>query len=119
MGQAMPTDHPIHILRSPDRVRVLWRGRVVAQSDAALELREHTYPPVIYIPRGDADMKLLVRSALETTCPYKGVANYFSLVGDDATDEDAVWTYESPLPVAADIKDHLAFYPNKVQIMRG
>ncbi|MGA2792940.1 MAG: DUF427 domain-containing protein [Roseiarcus sp.] len=115
----MPSDHPIRISRSPERVRVLWRGRVVAQSDSALELREHTYPPVLYIPRGDADMKHFVRSALETTCLYKGVANYFSLVADDATDKDAVWTYESPLPVAADIKDHLAFYPNKVQITRG
>lgn len=115
----MPFDHPIHICRSPDRIRVLWRGRVVAQSDAALELREHTYPPVIYIPRSDADMKLFVRSALETTCPYKGVAKYFSLVAADATDKDAVWTYESPLSVAAEIKDHLAFYPDKVQIVRG
>ena len=115
----MPTDHPIHIAPSPDRVRVLWRGRVVAQSEAALELREHTYPPVLYIPRRDADMKLFVRSALETTCLYKGVANYFSLVADDAADKDAVWTYETPLPVAAEIKDHLAFYPNKVQILRG
>jgi uncharacterized protein (DUF427 family) len=115
----MPSDHPISISRSPDRVRVLWRGRLVAQSDSALELREHTYPPVLYIPRGDADMKYFVRSALETTCPYKGVANYFSLVADDVTDKDAVWTYETPLPVAAEIKDHLAFYPSKVQITRG
>jgi uncharacterized protein (DUF427 family) len=115
----MASDHPIDISPAPDRVRVTWRGRLVAESDAALELREHTYPPVLYIPRGDADMSHFARSALETKCPYKGVANYFSLVADGATDKDAVWTYESPLPGVAAIKDHLAFYPDRVQITRG
>ncbi|MGO8799842.1 MAG: DUF427 domain-containing protein [Roseiarcus sp.] len=115
----MSSDHPIRIVRVPERVRVMWRGRPVAQSDAALELREHSYPPVLYIPRADADMKHFVRSDLETTCPYKGVAHYFSLAADDATDKDAVWTYETPLPAVAEIRDHLAFYPDKVQITRG
>ncbi len=115
----MASDHPIHISPSPVRVRVMWRGRLVAESDAALELREHTYPPVLYIPRGDADMAYFARSAQETKCQYKGVANYFSLVADDATDKDAVWTYESPLPGVAAIKDQLAFYPDRVQIARG
>jgi uncharacterized protein (DUF427 family) len=115
----MASDHPIDISPSPDRVRVVWRGRSVAQSEAALELREHTYPPVLYIPRRDVDMKHFARSALETKCPYKGVAHYFSLVADGATDQDAVWTYESPLPGVAAIKDHLAFYPDRVQITRG
>jgi uncharacterized protein (DUF427 family) len=113
------SDHPIHISLSPIRVRVTWRGKLVAGSDAALELREHTYPLVLYIPRRDADMKHFARSALETKCPYKGVANYFSLVADGAADKDAVWTYESPLPGVAAIKDHLAFYPDRVQIARG
>jgi uncharacterized protein (DUF427 family) len=115
----MSKDHPIHISPAPDRIRVVWRGKTVAETQAALELREHIYPPVIYIPRGDADMKLLARSALETTCPYKGIANYFSLVADDGTENDAVWTYESPIATVAEIKDHLAFYPNKVEILRG
>ena len=114
----MPEDRVITVSPAPDRVSVVWRGKVVAKSDAALELREHNYPPVVYIPRGDADMTLFVRSALETTCPYKGVANYFSLVADEATEQDAVWTYESPLPAVAAIKDCLAFYPNKVQFVR-
>jgi uncharacterized protein (DUF427 family) len=115
----MASDHPIQISPAPDHVRVMWRGRLVAESDAALELREHSYPPVLYIPRGDADMAQFARSAHETKCPYKGVANYFSLVADDATEKNAVWTYESPLPGVAAIKDHLAFYPDRVQITRG
>jgi uncharacterized protein (DUF427 family) len=115
----MSQDHPIDISMAPDRVRVVWRGKTIADSRSALELREHTYPPVIYIPRGDADMKRFARSALTTTCPYKGIANYFSLVAEGGTEKDAVWTYEAPISAVAEIKDHLAFYPDKVEILRG
>lgn len=115
----MPSDHPIRIARCPEPVRVTWRGRLVAHSAAALELFEQGHPPVLYIPRRDAELKYFSRSALETTCPYKGVAHYFSLMADDAADKDAVWTYEAPLSAVAGIKDYLAFYPDKVQITRG
>ena len=115
----MTVDHPIHIAPARTKVKILWRGKVVAESENALELLEHTYPPVIYVPRADADMALLERSDRETICPYKGVANYFSLVSDGVAERNAVWTYESPLPTAAGIKDHLAFYPDKVEIQRG
>jgi uncharacterized protein (DUF427 family) len=27
---------------------------------------------------------------------------------------NAVWTYENPYPAVAEIKDYLAFYPNRV-----
>ena len=113
------SDHPITIAPARERVTVSWRGRVVARSDRALELREASYPPVLYIPREDAEMALFARTARQTTCPFKGVANYFSLAADGASDENAVWTYETPKPGVAAIKEHLAFYPDKVTIARG
>ena len=114
----MTADHAIKIAPAPGRVRVVWNGRTIATSIAALELREHTYPPVVYIPRADADMAFYERSAHVTHCPYKGAANYFSLHGGGVRDDNAVWTYETPLPEAAALKEHLAFYPNKVEIIR-
>ncbi len=114
----MPADHAIKIAPAAGRVRIVWNGRTIATSDAALELREHTYPPVVYIPREDADMAFFERSAHVTTCPYKGSANYFSLRDGGARDDNAVWTYETPLPEAAALKQHLAFYPNKVEIIQ-
>jgi uncharacterized protein (DUF427 family) len=69
---------------------------------------------VQYIPRDDADMGLLVRSTHTTHCPYKGDAAYYSLSVDGRTAENAVWTYETPFPAMADIKEHLAFYPDRV-----
>jgi len=107
-------DHPITIESSPKRVRVSFNGRVVANTARALILREASLPPVYYIPRADADMALFERTAHGTHCPYKGDAAYYSLAVDGRASENAVWTYETPYPAVAKIKDHLAFYPNRV-----
>jgi uncharacterized protein (DUF427 family) len=107
-------DHPITIARNPNRVVVTVAGRVVADTRAALILREAAYPPVQYVPRKDVNMALLERTEHATYCPYKGDCAYFSipLGGDRST--NAVWTYEAPYPAATLIKDHLAFYADRV-----
>ena len=107
-------DHPIAIEPNPHRVRVLLGGVIVAETTRALTLKEASYPPVQYIPREDAQMDLFVPSAHVTHCPYKGDASYFSLTAGGLAKRDAVWSYENPAPAVARIKDHLAFYPNKV-----
>ena len=114
----MPDDHPITIAPAEGRVVARWRGRTIADTRRALELREHVYPAVFYIPREDADMTLFARSATETSCPYKGRANYFSLREGESEDADAVWTYEDPKTGVSAIKGHLAFYPDRVEIVR-
>ena len=104
----------ITIAPHPGRVRVLFAGKAVAESDNALSLREGRYPPVLYIPRSDANMALYRRTAHSTHCPHKGDAAYFSLSVGEQTAENAVWTYEAPFAGVAQIKDHLAFYPDRV-----
>lgn len=105
-----------HIAISPHtgRMRVLFAGEVVADSRNALTLREGRYPPVLYIPRSDANMAHYRRTAHSTHCPHKGDAAYFSLSVGGRTAENAVWTYEAPFAGVAEIKDHLAFYPDRV-----
>ena len=107
-------DHPITIARSANRVVVKVGGRIVADTRDALILQEASYPPVQYIPRKDVDMTLLAPTDHTTYCPYKGDCAYFSipLGGEHAT--NAVWTCEAPYPTVAVIKDHLAFYPDRV-----
>jgi uncharacterized protein (DUF427 family) len=95
-------------------VRVTFNGRIVADTPRALILREASLPPVYYIPRADAEMALFERTVHATHCPYKGDAAYYSLAVDGRASENAVWTYETPYPAVAEIKDHLAFYPNRV-----
>jgi uncharacterized protein (DUF427 family) len=114
-------DHPITIEPEPGRVVVRHGGRTVADTTRALALREAGMAPVRYVPREDADMAALERTARTTRCPYKGEASYFTVRGVDgrAAAENAVWSYEAPYPAVAAIKDHLAFYPDRVEVAVG
>jgi uncharacterized protein (DUF427 family) len=107
-------DHPITIEHNPKRIVVEVAGRVIAESRNALALKEANYPVVQYIPRKDVDMSLLERSDHLTYCPYKGDCNYFSIPVGGPKSVNAVWTYEAPYAAVAEIKDHLAFYPDRV-----
>ena len=106
----VPRSH-IVTQRSHKRVRVTVNGEVIADSRAALELKEGNYPVAYYLPRLDVRMGRLARTSHSTHCPFKGDASYFSIVDGP---ENAVWSYERPYDEMADIKDLLAFYPNKV-----
>ena len=108
-------DHPIAIAPNPKRVVVTAGGKVIADTNAALTLREASYPAVQYIPRDDVDLGVLDRSDHHTWCPYKGEASYFSIPGIDRG-ENAIWTYEHPHDAVASIRDYLAFYPDRVTI---
>ncbi len=94
---------------NPRRVVVRLGDRVIADTTAALTLREAGYPPVQYIPRADVDMTALDRSQTQTYCPYKGDASYFSIPAGGVRSVDAIWTYETPYDSVAAIKDHIAF----------
>jgi len=109
-------DHPITIAPSPKRVVVKVAGRVVADTRRALSLKEASYPAVNYIPHEDVDMTLLERSTHSTYCPYKGDCSYFSIPLGGETARNAVWSYEAPYAAVAEIKDRLAFYPDRVTV---
>jgi uncharacterized protein (DUF427 family) len=79
-----------------------------------LTLREANYPAVVYVPRKDIDMTLLERTDHATYCPYKGDCAYFSIPAGGERAVNAVWTYENPYETVARIRDHLAFYPDRV-----
>jgi len=110
-------DHPITIEKNPNRVVVMLNGQKLAETSHALSLREATYPAVQYIPRVDVDMARLTRTAHATYCPFKGDCSYYSLPSLGERGENAVWTYETPYPAVAEITGHLAFYPDRVEIV--
>jgi uncharacterized protein (DUF427 family) len=107
-------DHPITIECNPNRVVISLAGRVIADTQDALILTEAGYAPVNYIPRKDVDMALLERTDHATYCPYKGDSAYYSIPSGGERSLNAVWTYETPYAAVAPIKDHLAFYPDRV-----
>lgn len=107
-------DHPITIERNPSRVVVSVGGCVIADTLDALTLKEASYPAAQYIPRKDVDMSLLARTDHGTYCPYKGDCAYYNIPVGGPRSANAVWTYEAPFAAVAAIKDHLAFYPDRV-----
>jgi uncharacterized protein (DUF427 family) len=107
-------EHPITVEPNPARVVVTFAGQVIADTTSALTLRESTYPGVQYIPRDDVDLTALEGSSQQSYCPFKGDAGYFSIRVGDRFAQDAVWTYEAPYDAVSQIKDHVAFYPDRV-----
>ncbi len=112
-------DHPIRIAPTPHRVTVIRDGHTIATSEHALTLREADYPPAQYIPFEDVDASVLQATEHTTHCPYKGDANYYSLVIDGDTSENTVWQYTSPHAAVSPIAGHVAFYPDRVQISQS
>jgi uncharacterized protein (DUF427 family) len=111
-------DHPISI--EPSRAHVIVRvaNIEIANSANALLVREANYPPVLYIPRKDAEMSLLERTTHSTHCPYKGDCSYYSIPIGGTKSVNAVWTYETPYAAVAEIQGHLAFYRDRVDSLR-
>ncbi len=109
--------HPITIEPIRGRVQVRVNGELVADTSAALELREATLPVVQYIPFDDVVADRLTRTDTSTYCPFKGDASYYSVTTSSGdTVDDVIWTYEEPYPAVAAIAGHVAFYPNKAEI---
>ncbi|BBX75431.1 hypothetical protein MSHI_33370 [Mycobacterium shinjukuense] len=109
--------HPITIEPTNGRVQVRVNGELVADTSAALHLKESNYPAVQYIPLADVAPNVLTRSDTSSYCPYKGEASYYGVTtAAGGTVDDVVWTYEHPHPAVAAIAGHVAFYPDKAEI---
>jgi uncharacterized protein (DUF427 family) len=107
-------DHPISIERNPARVVVMVAGRVIADTRDALTLREADYPAVQYILREDVDFSQLERTDHATYCPYKGDCSYYSVPAGGKKSVNAVWSYDDPYPAVAQIRERVAFYPDRI-----
>ncbi|MEO6603661.1 MAG: DUF427 domain-containing protein [Polyangiaceae bacterium] len=114
-GYATNPDHTVVAQPFKGRVVVEANGKVLVDTEHALEVREANYPPVYYVPRRDTRMTDLVSTDHHTGCPYKGQASYFSIVGGA---ENAVWSYEHPYDEVLSIREYLAFYPNRVDAIK-
>jgi uncharacterized protein (DUF427 family) len=109
-------DHPIAVTPSSSHVVVTVGDRVVADSSGALKMQEASYPPVYYVPLTDLDSAVLEPSDTTSYCPYKGEASYYSIKTPEGVVKDAIWFYEAPYDAVAEIVDHVAFYPDRVQL---
>jgi len=106
--------HPITVTPNPAHIVVTVAGKVVADTTRALTLQESNYPAVQYIPIADVERSLLERTETTSYCPFKGDASYYSIPAGGDKSVDAIWVYEQPHDAVAEIKDHVAFYPDRV-----
>jgi uncharacterized protein (DUF427 family) len=110
-------DHPITIEPHAGHVTVRRGDTLIAETDRALELHEASYPAVLYVPLADVDQGSLGDSDQHTYCPYKGEASYFDIVpSQNGTDAGAMWYYPEPYGAVEAIRDHVAFYTDRVAI---
>lgn len=90
--------------RGQPRVRAIWNGVVLAESERTLVVESNHYFPPESLRR-----EYLSESRRRSVCPWKGIASYYTIEVDGSRNEGAAWTYPKPTPLARRIKDHVAF----------
>jgi len=96
-------------------VEVFFAGRRIASSGNALRILETSHPPTVYIPIADIEEDVLIKSEQTTFCEWKGKGNYYHLESGSQRVENAAWYYPDPKKAYHALKDHLSFYPSKVE----
>jgi uncharacterized protein (DUF427 family) len=95
-------------------IQVVFDDVVIADTHRARRVLETSHPPTYYIPPDDVRMEHLAQTARSSWCEWKGQARYYTVRVGDRTARDAAWAYPSPAPGFEEIRDHLAFYPAKM-----
>lgn len=86
-------------------VRAVWNGQVLAESDKTIVVEGNHYFPPDAVRR-----EFFAPSETHTTCPWKGLASYYTVNVDGAHNADAAWYYPEPKDAAAKIRDYVAFW---------
>jgi uncharacterized protein (DUF427 family) len=105
----------ISIVRERTRVRVLFEGHDLADSEDVVVVHEPGRPPARYFPRKDVFMVFLSQTDKITRNPDKGEARYFTIYRDQHLVENMAWSYEAPSAPFADIAGRIAFHPEHVE----
>lgn len=109
--------HRVDTLHSSRRVQVRAGGQVLADCARPLLLFETSLPTRYYLPFEDIRTEFFEASDATSVCPYKGRARYWSArVGDDVL-RDIAWSYPDPVPENPKIRDLVAFFQERVDIV--
>ena len=95
-------------------MRVILGGEVVAESARSRRVLETSHPPVYYIPLDDVRPGTLVPAERRTFCEFKGTASYWTVRSGGRAEENAAWSYPDPSPGYESLRDHVAFYPSRM-----
>jgi acyl-CoA thioesterase-2 len=103
---------------------VPWRGRgrvrrgdrVLAESDACLIVRESDHAEQLYFPESSVVWERFEATDHHTTCPFKGEADYWTLVASDPPLENVAWSYRTPFEEVAGLAGYVAFYADRLEV---
>ena len=86
-------------------MKAIWNGVTIAESDDTVLVEGNHY-----FPEGSLDRRYVTFSNHRSSCPWKGMASYYSLMVDGQMNADAVWYYPEPKEAAAHIAGRVAFW---------
>jgi len=86
-------------------VKAIWNQQLIAESDDTVVVEGNHYFPADSVQR-----EFLQDSATTTVCPWKGTANYYTLMVDGQSNPDAAWYYADPKPAANQVRGRIAFW---------
>ena len=115
----MKDEHRVDIERCRGRVSATYAGETIADSARALMVRETGHPPAVYFPVADVAMRRLRATDRRTRCPWKGEASYWTVAVGGGEAGNAAWGYPDPVPAAAGLKGHIAFYADRIEVSGG
>jgi uncharacterized protein (DUF427 family) len=107
-------EHRVDLHSDKSHVRVMFGGKVIADSTDSLRVEETGHGPVYYVPAKDMALDLMQKTEHTTYCPFKGTASYWTINAGGKTAENAIWGYETPYDETAKLAGHYAFYGNRV-----
>jgi uncharacterized protein (DUF427 family) len=86
-------------------MKAFWNNEIIAESNNTVVVEGNHY-----FPADSVNREYLIATDTTSVCPWKGIANYYSVKVDDEINADAAWYYAEPKPAAAEIKGHIAFW---------
>jgi uncharacterized protein (DUF427 family) len=98
------------------KVKVVFNGATIVESEHVILVREEKVVPVYYFPLSDVNEQWLVKTDRSSFCNLKGTASYWHIKVDGELAQNAIWTYEDPIEKSAFLKGYVAFYWKKVQV---
>ena len=115
-GQESVWDYPRPPIleRVHHKLRVVFGGLIIGETNQGYRVLETASPPVYYFPPHDVRTVYLALSSKQTACEWKGIACYWSLKTDNGVALHAAWSYPHPTEGYEVIRDYFAFYPSKV-----
>lgn len=108
--------HRVDCLRSARRLRVEVGGEVLVDTTDTVAVYETALEPRLYVARRHVRPDVLVPSPTVTSCPYKGVASYWTAQVGDQRVADVAWSYEDPYPESSILRGLLSFDETRVTV---